>query len=991
MAKFRTRARTVDMLGRQQIAGASTAISELFKNAHDAYADNAEVDLFRSDRLLAIRDDGVGMTREEFEDRWLVLGTESRLAAEGESVSAYRPRGKPERTIMGEKGIGRLAIAILGPQVLILTRAEREDGLHDLVVCYIHWGLFEVPAINLDQIEIPVKTFSGGTLPDADDIAGLVSECRESVEELRAGGCQYDFTALLSDLDDFQIDPLSLDGFLRGPSLGENGHGTHFYIAPASEAIGAEIDAEENGRSKEFSKFLLGFCNSTFVDASPPPVRTAFRHWRTDSDGEDLVGPGEFFTTEELEAADHLIRGRVDEFGQFKGSVRVYEEDNPDHVIPWREGGGRQTRCGPFEIEFGYIQGNQRESRLPQDDWARMVRKLDNIGGLYVYRDRIRILPYGNSDVDYVDIEQRRNKSYGYYFFSYRRMFGAVSLTRGENGALSEKAGREGFQRNKAYREFISILENIFIQLAADFFRQGSEGAEFFYERRNEIERLELARRHREKRVNSRKRALANELDGFFQRTNQELPATEVSQLRNQTRQRMETATRIRDPEEASEALLQAERQANARLEEIRQSYRVTKPRGVGLSRPLQREWDAYCGEQERLERDVFQTFEEEVAETLGKMAEEAKLLVDQRKRVEELLHQLAEQNRKTVQHRAKEVRETAEDTTRKAARTASDSIQEFKKIVAEVESDFARRDLSSMEPQQIEHVRRKYESKIEDVGHRNTETLAKIRDMLAGIAENLREGVDISQFEAWEALESDLEGLREQSDLDAELVQLGLAIAIINHEFEAAIKSVRASLRELRGWAAENETLAPLYQEIRNNFDHLDGHLNLFTPLQRRLYREPIAIKGGEINHYARSLFEVRFARHEVELTATQAFLDTEVRAYPSTLYPVFVNVIDNAIFWLRDCREEKKILLDTDGRSYLVSNNGPSVHPRDHEAMFEQGFTRKPGGRGLGLFISRKTLRKERMDIELLPSEKRQGTTFRITWPDDQEDSDG
>ena len=36
---FRTRARTVDMLGRQQIAGIPTAISELFKNAHDAYAD----------------------------------------------------------------------------------------------------------------------------------------------------------------------------------------------------------------------------------------------------------------------------------------------------------------------------------------------------------------------------------------------------------------------------------------------------------------------------------------------------------------------------------------------------------------------------------------------------------------------------------------------------------------------------------------------------------------------------------------------------------------------------------------------------------------------------------------------------------------------------------------------------------------------------------------------------------------------------------------
>lgn len=44
MAKIRVRARTVDMLGRQQIATLPTAISELFKNAHDAYARQVVVD-----------------------------------------------------------------------------------------------------------------------------------------------------------------------------------------------------------------------------------------------------------------------------------------------------------------------------------------------------------------------------------------------------------------------------------------------------------------------------------------------------------------------------------------------------------------------------------------------------------------------------------------------------------------------------------------------------------------------------------------------------------------------------------------------------------------------------------------------------------------------------------------------------------------------------------------------------------------------------------
>ena len=84
MANIRVRARAVEMLGRQQIAGIPTALHELLKNAHDAYADQVEVDFFRQDKSLLIRDDGVGMTLNEFETRWLTLGTESKLEGNGQ-------------------------------------------------------------------------------------------------------------------------------------------------------------------------------------------------------------------------------------------------------------------------------------------------------------------------------------------------------------------------------------------------------------------------------------------------------------------------------------------------------------------------------------------------------------------------------------------------------------------------------------------------------------------------------------------------------------------------------------------------------------------------------------------------------------------------------------------------------------------------------------------------------------------------------------------
>ena len=113
MANFRTRARALDLLGRQQIAGIPTAINELIKNAHDAYADSFDIDYLRNQNLLVLRDDGLGMTIDEFENRWLTIGTESKVQNSKSALPPVDPT-KPLRHIMGEKGIGRLAIASIG-------------------------------------------------------------------------------------------------------------------------------------------------------------------------------------------------------------------------------------------------------------------------------------------------------------------------------------------------------------------------------------------------------------------------------------------------------------------------------------------------------------------------------------------------------------------------------------------------------------------------------------------------------------------------------------------------------------------------------------------------------------------------------------------------------------------------------------------------------------------------------------------------------------
>ena len=185
MAKFRVRARTVDMLGRQQIAGIPTAISELFKNAHDAYARNVEVDYYRDDGLFVLRDDGLGMTREDFEQRWLTLGTESKLSGKGGLRPPPKDKKQALRPVLGEKGIGRLAIAIIGPQVFILTRAKRNGQPGEKTIgAYLHWGLFELPGLDLEDILIPVREFEGSTLPDAEMVREMLDEVSNSLDNL---------------------------------------------------------------------------------------------------------------------------------------------------------------------------------------------------------------------------------------------------------------------------------------------------------------------------------------------------------------------------------------------------------------------------------------------------------------------------------------------------------------------------------------------------------------------------------------------------------------------------------------------------------------------------------------------------------------------------------------------------------------------------------------------------------------------------------------
>jgi len=161
-----------------------------------------------------------------------------------------------------------------------------------------------------------------------------------------------------------------------------------------------------------------------------------------------------------------------------------------------------------------------------------------------------------------------------------------------------------------------------------------------------------------------------------------------------------------------------------------------------------------------------------------------------------------------------------------------------------------------------------------------------------------------------------------------------------------------------------------------------------LFAPLDRRLQRRRVRIAGVEIVRFLNELFGDRLKRHDVELVATDAFKEMVIVGYPSTFYPTFVNLIDNAIFWVgHKPVGERRIILDGQGRAFTVSDSGPGIPLRDAEAVFEMGFTRRPTGRGMGLYISRQVLAQVGYSLALDPPLNGQGATFRVAPLNDEE----
>lgn len=963
MANFKTSARTLEMLGRQQIAGIPTATSELFKNAYDAYADEVEVDYFRHKNCLLIRDNGYGMTRDEFESKWLTIGTDSKYGKKPQ----INPFNKPERPIMGEKGIGRLAISAIGPQVLILTRALRENETQTLVVSFINWDIFGLPGLVLEDIHIPVYEFEDNSFPDLDFVQKLVDEVVESLVNAEDKIDEIDYQRVLEQLKSFKINPKEWDSFFDGLLLSNNSIGTHFYITPVDESLASSLDKDYNsGDISTMQKMLLGFTNTMNAEA-PHVINTAFRDYKNQdlSKSNNLIDQAIFFTPDDCAQADHHFSGRFDEYGQFSGQVTVYNEETYQHEILWHGANGRKTLCGPFNLTVHYLQGTEKDTLLSRDDWSPLHSKTNILGGLYIYRDGIRILPYGDSDYDWLDIEKRRTKSAKYYFFSHRLMMGYIDIKHLDNSGLTEKAGREGFIENKAYRQLRDILINFFLQLANDFFRaDGGPKSELWTAKKVEFDRAFKAKQKRDSQASGKKQKFQKALNDF--NNNKINIPSDLDAVLAKAEEELRALSIINDHDELARKMLDLELHLLKTVTSIEDSYRISNPKGFVLSKDLRQEWEAYQDEWSRFNVDYFQCTKKTISNLIDTYKNEYKVELNKRVRLQQAIDDIAANVEKSVGAESKLTNDVIKvvnrqviDLTREVMVTLSDSLKNIK-------VEFAKLDISKLGDDELFNKRLEIEEKITAEARQHKQILESVQSQLSAIHWSKDEdGHIITQADINDALENELEELRGQINVDIELSQLGLAVGVIHHEFTSTAQAIRENIKDLKMLSDVNEKYESLYKNLRANFEHLDNYLSLFTPLDRRMYRKQENIPYKDISAFILDIFKERFRRHNIELKATRGFNLRSIFACRSKIYPVFVNIVDNAVYWLKqtDDNIDKVIRLHADDGGFYISNNGPPIQESIKERVFELGYSKKETpngrGRGMGLHITRDVLR--------------------------------
>ncbi len=112
-------------LGRNLYRNVITVLGEAISNSWDADANNVWIKIDRDSNSMSILDDGMGMTADDFQNKFLKIGYTKRKDG--------NYRSKLGRPFIGRKGIGKLALLSCAERIYIASKTEGSDLIGGII------------------------------------------------------------------------------------------------------------------------------------------------------------------------------------------------------------------------------------------------------------------------------------------------------------------------------------------------------------------------------------------------------------------------------------------------------------------------------------------------------------------------------------------------------------------------------------------------------------------------------------------------------------------------------------------------------------------------------------------------------------------------------------------------------------------------------------------------------------------------------------------
>lgn len=946
--QFRTKARAVDLLGKGQIADLPTAITELWKNGYDAYADNLTAEIFRKGYLglekdlFLLSDDGKGMSSKDILDKWLVLGTDSKSRAELELGADLETLWKQPRIKAGEKGIGRLSVAFLGSPMLMMTKRIGNP----VQLLFFDWRLLENFNLYLDDIIIPVQSLE--SIVQFDEVFEQLKESflrnfdkekdidENSIWEEKQLELKNDIITSISETM-LPVDVISniFDGF----SDIKDSHGTKFLIfEPISQILElAEENKEDSRENRDFIiSSLSGFFNP-FIEIRNRVNTFFYVHEVTGYDKDLLNLEGNFFIPTDYDLADILIEGKFDGNGSFKGSLRIYNQEPIKYDFSTNRRKFKKKFYGEVNIRLGYIVGEQKDSILNESAWKKINDKVSRNGGLYLFRDNFRILPYGRPNADFLKFEERRSKRIGTYFFSYRRMFGYMGLTRNSNPDLKDKSSREGLINNDPYSAFESDIIAFFIQIAKDYFSDKAQKSIFLDEKKKLNEQNQAIADDKKRETEEKKafsRSLSQYPDKFKEYTER------YSLLLKRLEEKVNLVdTSYKDIENLLNGLNKLEVEYERLLPVIPKRYKPTD-----------------------LQLDRLNQYEDQIVafnNGIKKNSKEIMLKVNEKL----ALHELTVNFTKNAEVYKNELSNNLQSHSTILRNKLSELTREYEKRSAGIMGEFNVAQKTSLAKistkdaviEQSDFLRSEYD-RLKSLANKTLVPLTQHINRLS---------FDIDEETLQGAYKAQYDQMKYQWSQVQDTAQLGIAVEIIDHEFNVLYSRINRMLQELNKF--DNFLSNKDFQLLEKTFRSLEDKYNLLSPLYRINGAITKDIACDKIVEYVESFFSKQLKDENIKLTASDTFKEHIITIKEPTLYTVVINIINNAVYWLRNS-DKREIRFDylKGTNEILILNSGRKIEEHRLNKIFDLFYSNRPTGRGIGLYLAKQTLNENYFDIE-------------------------